>query len=181
MSKKRSSTLCSPQGPRSSAQPPTRSAVLPRRSRVCSAALWIFVPQTSRPSGYNPSRVSRCECEHAAEPESSSESAFFLPFCDSQMWVALGGEPASGSRSEAGPQAAADEREARERLTEQDAPLLPTSGSPQSSAFNHLRPRRKYNSGINLILRSWNVYWINNLMPLQMSKIKRVWKLLPTF
>lgn len=36
----------SPQGPRCSSQPPTRSVWLPRPSRVCLTSLWIFAPQT---------------------------------------------------------------------------------------------------------------------------------------
>lgn len=145
----------SPQGPRSPEPPPTRSVALPRLSRVCSAALWIFAPQTSRPFSYNPSRVSRCEREHAAEPEVPPWDFFFpspSPFCDSQMWVARGGEPASGSRPRRGRSCCWWEGGRAERLARSEmlhCYLLPFPPRRRRD-FNHLRARRKWMGGTRL-------------------------------
>lgn len=148
----------SPQGPRSSEQPPTRSAVLPRLSRVCSAALWIFAPQTSRPFSYNPCRVSRCVSMPRGRKCRREIFFFFFiflsPFCDSQMWVARGGEPASGSRPRRGRSCCWWEGGRPERLARSEmlhCCLLPFPPARRRRDFNHLRARRKSMGGIRLI------------------------------
>lgn len=109
----------SPQGPRSSEQPPTRSVVLPRLSRVCSAALWIFAPQTSRPFSYNPCRVSRCVSMPRGR-KCRREIFFFFFFPSSPPFVTARcelrvEENQPAVRVRGGAAAAADEREGGQR------------------------------------------------------------------